>query len=67
MGLYYWTHLHVSDGFGNVLIVVVHLTRTVHFLSCTKGVTCEDAANLFSHGVYKLHGPPRVMVSDRDP
>ena len=32
VGLDYLTHLHVSNGFGNELIVVDHVTRMAHFL-----------------------------------
>jgi hypothetical protein len=67
VGLDYLTHLHVSNGFDNVLIVVDHLTRMAHFMPCLESVTAEEIATLFLHGVYKLHGLPRVLVSDRDP
>jgi hypothetical protein len=30
-------------------------------------ITAEENANLFLHGVYRLHGLHRVLVSDRDP
>jgi hypothetical protein len=33
---------------------------------CTKGVNAEQTATLFLYGVYRLHGLPRVLVSDRD-
>jgi hypothetical protein len=67
VGLDYLTHLLESDGFNNVLIVVDHLTRMAHFMPCTKAITAEKTATLFLHGVYRLHGLPRVLVSDRDP
>jgi hypothetical protein len=38
-----------------------------HFLPCTKIVTAEETATLVLYGVYRLHGLPRVLVSDRDP
>jgi transposase InsO family protein len=38
-----------------------------HFLPCTKSITAEETATLFLHGVYRLHGVPRVLISDRDP
>jgi transposase InsO family protein len=44
-----------------------HLTRMAHFLPCTKTVTAEETATLFLQGIYRLHGLPRVLVSDRDP
>jgi hypothetical protein len=65
VGLDYLTHLHESNGFNNVLIVVDHLARMAHFLPCTLTVTAEETATLFLQGVYRLHGLPRVMVSDR--
>jgi hypothetical protein len=38
-----------------------------HFMPCTKKVTIVETATLVLHGVYRLHGLPRVLVSDRDP
>ena len=66
VGLDYLTHLHVSNGFENVLIVVDHPTRMAHFMPCTKSVIVEETAILFLHEVYRLHGLPRVLVSDRE-
>jgi hypothetical protein len=67
VGLDYLTHLFESNGFNNELIVVDHLFRMAHFLPCTETVTAEETATLFLHGVYRLHGLPRVLISDRDP
>jgi transposase InsO family protein len=38
-----------------------------HFLPCTESVTAKETATLFLEGVYRLHGLPRVLMSDRDP
>jgi hypothetical protein len=43
----YLTHLHESNGFNNVLIVVNHRTRMAHFLPCRETVTAEETATLF--------------------
>jgi hypothetical protein len=67
VGLDYLTHLPESNGFSNVMIVVDHLTRMAHFLPCTETVKAEETATLCLQGVYRLHGLPRVLVSDRDP
>jgi hypothetical protein len=67
VGLDYLAHLHVSDGFDSVMLVIDHLTGMAHFLPCTKSVTLEESANLFLNAVYILHGLPRVLVSDHDP
>jgi hypothetical protein len=67
VGLDYLTHLPKSNSFNNVVIVVDLLTRMAHFLPCTETVTVEETAILFLQGVYRLHGLPCVLVSDRDP
>jgi hypothetical protein len=67
LGLGYLTNLLVSNDFDSVLIVIDHLTRMAHFLPCAESVIVEEIARLFLHGVYILHGMPRVLVIDRDP
>jgi hypothetical protein len=67
VGLGCLTHLPESNGFNSVLIVVDHLTRMPHFLLCTQTVTAEETATLFLQRVYRLHGLPRMLISDRDP
>jgi hypothetical protein len=53
VGLDYLTHLHVSNGFDNVPILVDHLTRMPHFLPYTESVRAKEASKLFSKGVYR--------------
>jgi hypothetical protein len=67
VGLDDLTHLPEGNGFNIVLIVGDHLTRMPHFLPCAKIVTAEETATLFLQGVYRLHGLPRVLISDLDP
>ena len=50
-----------------VMVVVCHLTKMAHFIPCHKEVTTEDSVEYFVHEVYRLHGVPRVIVSDRGP
>jgi hypothetical protein len=66
IGLDYLPQLLVSHGLDSVLIVVDHLTRMAHFMPCRETVIAEEAANSFLHGVYRLHGLPLVLISDRD-
>ena len=39
----------------------------VHFAPCTKEISAEKYAQLFIHHVFKHHGLPEVIISDRDP
>ena len=43
------------------------MTRRVHFLSCTTNDTAEDTANAFFSNIFKNHGMPDSIASDRDP
>jgi hypothetical protein len=46
IGFDYLTHMHESNEFNSVMIVVDHLTRMAHFMPCTKTVTAEENATL---------------------
>ena len=43
------------------------MTKMVHFAPCTKKVTASAYAQLFVDHVFKLHGLPEVIMSNRDP
>jgi len=47
--------------------MVSHLTKMAHFVPCHKEITAEEPAYLFISNCYRLHGVPKVIVSDRDP
>jgi hypothetical protein len=38
-----------------------------HFLPFHKEITTRNSTNLFIINRYRLHGVPKVIVSDRDP
>ena len=61
------TDLPDSDGKTAVAVFVDRLTKMVHFFPCTKEVTATEYARLFVNQVFRLHGMPEVIISDRDP
>ena len=65
----YVTDLHKSDidEYTNVLIMGCHLAKMAYFVPCHTKITAEELTGLFINPCYRLHGVPRVIVSDRDP
>jgi hypothetical protein len=47
--------------------MVRHLTKKVQFLPCHKEITTGESSEFFIDNYYRLHGIPKVIVSDRDP
>jgi len=50
-----------------IMTVVDSISKRVHFVPTHTTVTAEGAARLFFHHVWKLHGLPKRVVSDRGP
>lgn len=53
-------------GFDAIAVFVDKLTKQVHFAPCHTNDTASDFARLFFHTVFKHHGMPEELVSDRD-
>ena len=61
------TDLPESNGYTAIAVFVDKLTKMVHLAPCTKEVTAMEYAKLFVDHVFRLHGLPEVIISDRDP
>ena len=70
-----WTHLMVDfimklpvvarkDA---ILVVCDRLSKMTHFVATTEGTLAEGLARLFRDNIWKLHGLPESVVSDRRP
>jgi len=70
-----WTHisadfitkLPLAQGYNSILVVVDRLTKIVHFIPTTEKTSAEELARLFRDNVWKLHGLPESIISDRGP
>jgi hypothetical protein len=59
--------LPLSNGFNAIYICVDRFTKMAHFGPTTIQVTPEETAHLYLHHVFKRHGLPTDIVSDRGP
>ncbi|KAM9954869.1 hypothetical protein ACTFIW_000972 [Dictyostelium discoideum] len=50
-----------------VCVIVCRLSKMVHIVPCHKTIDAQHAAQLLLNQVFRLHGYPRTIVSDRDP
>ncbi|KAJ2914471.1 hypothetical protein MD484_g5943, partial [Candolleomyces efflorescens] len=56
-----------SHGYDSILVVCDRLTRASHFIPCTEELSSPDLAWLFIDRVFRYHGLPDSIVSDRGP
>jgi Integrase zinc binding domain/Chromo (CHRromatin Organisation MOdifier) domain len=50
-----------------ILVFVCRLSKMVHLAPCSESVDAEKSARLFVDHVFRHHGLPETLISDRDP
>ena len=59
--------LPLAQGYDLILVVVDRLTKMVYFIPTTEKTLAEGLARLFRDNVWKLHGLPKSIISDKGP
>jgi len=70
-----WQHISVdfvtglpqSKAYDTVCVVVDRVTKQRHLIPCTMTITAEELGTLFCDRVFRYHGLPETIVSDRGP
>jgi len=57
--------LPLAQGYDAILVVCDHLTKMAHFIPTMEKTSAAGLARLFRDNVWKLHGLPESIISDR--
>jgi hypothetical protein len=61
------TRLPKSEGKSVIMVIVDRLTKYAHFCALSHPFKASTVSIAFMETVQKLHGSPKIIVSDRDP
>ena len=56
-----------KDGYDAIIVFVDRLSKMIHAIPTTTNVDAPYLVKIFFKEIYRLHGVPKVIVSDRDP
>jgi hypothetical protein len=59
--------LPLVNSYDSICVIVCRLTKMAHFLPVSTSITSLDLAKLFISEIFRLHGLPFDIVSDRGP
>ena len=59
------TKLPVSKDYDSILVVCDRFLKISHFVATIEKITAEELVRLFRDNIWKLHGLPESMISDR--
>jgi transposase InsO family protein len=70
-----WQHISMDfksfpkdkKGYNAVFVIIDRLSKRAYSVPCHKTTTAKDMAQLFISNVYRTHGAPETIVSDRGP
>lgn len=61
------TSLPSSQGKDTIMVIIDRLNKYAHFIELSHPYTALTVAQIFMDHIYRLHGLPKSIASDRDP
>ena len=61
------TKLPLAQGYDAILVVCDQMSKMVHFIPTTEQTLAKELVKLFRDNMWKLHGLPESIISDRGP
>ena len=55
----------MSSGYNSILVVVDKNTKLAHFIPTIETIGANGTASLYLQHIWKLHGTPQDIISDR--
>ena len=55
-----------EEGFDNILVYVARITKFAYFIPAKSTDTAQETAKRLFAAIFCVHGPPKVIISDRD-
>ena len=59
------TKLPLAQGYNAILVICDWFSKMAHFIATTEKTSAEGLAKLFQDHIWKLHGLPESIISDR--
>ena len=59
--------LPVSRGYNVIIVIIDYFSKQAHFVPTKPPLTALQVAKLFFKHIFKYHGMPAAIISDRDP
>jgi hypothetical protein len=56
-----------DDTMNTILVIIEKFSKMAHFIRTIKEISARETAKLLLHHVWKLHGTPSDIISDRSP
>lgn len=56
-----------QTGHDGIWTIIDHFNKQAHFIPVRKKISADQMARLFMQHIFKYHGMPKSIVSDKDP